>query len=1278
MEKLFLELYSVFRNKKILFSAIVFFVILTAIILDFRITLEEDISKTLPGENDRITLVLKHSRFTNKIILNIFSSDSLKPADPDSLISFAGELTDSLQNQNFSRFLAGSTYKISDSVAGDLINIFYENLPVFLTEKDFSKIDSLLMPERINQILEKDYKTLISPAGFTLKKNILQDPLGISYLALTRLKQFQVEDGYEIVDGYIFTKNHRNLLLFLNPLHPSSETRRNAIFFGRLDRLLKDMKVKFHNNINAEYYGAPAVAVGNADQIKNDIAVTVTVAIVIILLFVGVFFRSRIIPLISFLPAIFGAIMALALIFIIKGKVSTIALGIGSVLLGIIVDYALYFYGLYRSKDTVDSVLRDISTPILICSLTTSIAFFSLLFVRSEVLRDLGLFAGLSILGAALFSLIVLPHLMSLKHKPSEAGKLYLIERVVNYNFESNKLLISCLFLISILSLFYFRKADFEKDMYSMNFLSARMRTAEQHLNNIADISLKSVYVFSTGENLDHALAVNARTCEILGDLKRKNIIEKYSDAGSILVNDSIQKERIRRWSAYWTEEKKEELRKTISETGARLGFKADAFNRFYSFLGRDFRSADISGFNSFRNLFLNDMITETNDLVMVMSVVKVKNSQRSEIFSILSGEKNTVVIDPNEITSSLVSSIRIDFDLLVKLCLIFVTLTLIIAFGRIETGLIAALPMFISWLWTLGFMGLTGIKFNIFNIIVSTFVFGLGVDYSILMMQGFLLEYKYGQHDLPSYKTSIFLSSFTTIVGVGVLQLARHPALHSIALISVVGLISVVMISYTIDPVLFKWLVAKNGKKRVLPVTLSDILVTVYVLSVGLILFILLNILLLLVLPLPITSRIKKRILHRAIFLSMKISSYGMIGVRFRKINESHEEFKTPSIIIANHQSHIDLPLLLMQSSKIIVLTNKWVWNNPLYALVIRYLGFYSVTKGYEPLVEKLRKKTEEGYSILVFPEGTRSPDSSIKRFHKGAFLLAEMLNLDIVPIIIHGAGDCMTKGENHIKGGTITVKIFPRIRAEETGSGNDYHERTKRMLRFYRQEYECLKSELETPAYFRQKLIRNYIYKGPILEWYTRVKIRLENNWETINRIVPAESDIVDIGCGYGMISYMLGFTSRKRNILGIDWDPDKIKLANNCISKTEKINFVAGDAVAYAYPDSDVFLLSDVLHYIPEDQQLQLLHNCIMHLKPGGLMIVRDADKDLKRRHLGTRYTEFFSTRFGYNKSLQKKLFFFSGNRLKDLAERNGMKIEIIDQSSLTSNILYILRR
>jgi 1-acyl-sn-glycerol-3-phosphate acyltransferase len=1278
MQSFFLLLYRSFNKKRILFFSMVIIGGFIAAYLASRITLEEDISKSMPGESDKISLVINNSRLTNKIILNIFLNDTTKAADLDKLITFSDELVDSLRNRNFSRYIDQSTLKISDSLIDNMMEFFYENIPLFLTENDYQKIDSLLLPETIDKTLEKNYKTLISPTSFALKKYILLDPIGISSLALNKLKQFQIEEGYGVQGGYIFTGNRKNLLLFIDPVNPPTETRKNAIFFKQLDKLLKVLSVKNDYIIKAEYYGSSAVAVSNAEQVKKDIALTVTISLVIILLFVGWFFRNAIIPFIGFLPAVFGGIAALALIYIIKAKMSTIALGIGSVLLGIIVDYALYIFSLYKAKGSIEVVIRDMSISIAMCSLTTAAAFFSLLFVKSEVLKDLGLFAGLSVLGAALFTLVILPHLIKMRNKPSGKGKLSPIDKIVTYKFESNKILIIGILVITVVFFFFSKKAGFETDMYSMNYLSLKMKEAEKHLNKINDISLKSVYIVSTGDNLDQALSKNAKVIETLDKLKNKDIVKKYTDVGTILINDSIQKERILRWKDYWSFEKRKKLENTMIIESAKYGFRNNAFNKFYDFLSKDIQPLDISRFSTIRSLFLNDMITETKDFSMVMSLVKVNNDDRHKVYTEFSGNNNSIVIDRQEITSGFVKSIRTDFDLLVKLCLILVTLIVILSYGRIETGIIASIPMYISWLWVLGFMAVFGIKFNIINIIVTTFVFGLGVDYSILMMRGLSLEYKYGHKELSSYKTSIFLSAFTTIIGVGVLLLAKHPSLNSIALVSVIGLLSVVLISYTIVPIMFRWLVLKNNKKRMLPVTLSDIIITMAVFALFVTGCLFMNMMLLLVFLLPIPSKNKHLLMHKGMVLWCKIPVYSMLHIKKKVVNPGGEDFGKPALIISNHQSHIDLLLLLMLHPKLIVLTTKWVWNNPIYALVIRYLNYYPVMEGYGDLTDKLKAKIDEGYSVIVFPEGSRSPDSAIRRFHKGAFLLADKLKLDLLPVFIHGAGDCMNKGENHLRGGSITIKIYPRVKPGDSRYGSDYHEMTKSMLSFYRSEYAKMKEELETPSYFRKKLIRNYIYKGPVLEWYTRIKLSLEGNYERINSLIPREARVVDIGCGYGYLSYLLSFVSPERKILGIDYDEGKIETANHCISKNSRIDFVSANASAYAFENADVFVLSDVLHYLPDDRQTVVLERCMEKLNANGKIIIRDADSDFKKRHRGTRYTEFFSTRSGFNKAGQNRLFFFSGRKIVDIAARHGFQTEIMNQSRLTSNMLFILRK
>ena len=137
--------------------------------------------------------------------------------------------------------------------------------------------------------------------------------------------------------------------------------------------------------------------------------------------------------------------------------------------------------------------------------------------------------------------------------------------------------------------------------------------------------------------------------------------------------------------------------------------------------------------------------------------------------------------------------------------------------------------------------------------------------------------------------------------------------------------------------------------------------------------------------------------------------------------------------------------------------------------------------------------------------------------------------------------------KGDLLLKDGTTTVHFLPRISPGDKSFGNGYSERGKNISRYFKNQYEQIKSKIEQPAYFKEQLIRNYLYKGPVLEWYMRVKLRLENNYEQFHELLPKEGKLLDIGCGYGFMSYMLQFAGPKREITGLDYDEEKIATAN-----------------------------------------------------------------------------------------------------------------------------------
>lgn len=394
--------------------------------------------------------------------------------------------------------------------------------------------------------------------------------------------------------------------------------------------------------------------------------------------------------------------------------------------------------------------------------------------------------------------------------------------------------------------------------------------------------------------------------------------------------------------------------------------------------------------------------------------------------------------------------------------------------------------------------------------------------------------------------------------------------------------------------------------------------------------------------------------------------------------IGKTHRTFSQASILIANHTSFLDILLTTMLHPKLILLTNKWVWNSPVFGGVVRLADYYPVTEGAEESVAGLKDRVQEGYSVVVFPEGKRSEDGKLNRFHKGAFYLAEALAIRIQPLLIHGAADAIPKGSFYLTEGQLTLKFLDPIEANDIRYGTNYVERTKSISKYFKQEYARLASEIETPEYFAHRLITNYIYKGPILEWYLRVKIKLEKNYEPFHKLLPLKGIILDLGCGYGFLCYMLQFLSNERTIIGVDYDEDKIDTANHGYLRSDRLRFHYADVTQFHLEKYDAIIISDVLHYLKPDDQELLLKRVFKALNTGGKLMIREGNCDLKRRHRGTQLTEFFSVKLlKFNKSLNP-MYFVSGESIKKIAASYGMGVEILDDAKFTSNVIFVVQK
>ncbi len=201
-----------------------------------------------------------------------------------------------------------------------------------------------------------------------------------------------------------------------------------------------------------------------------------------------------------------------------------------------------------------------------------------------------------------------------------------------------------------------------------------------------------------------------------------------------------------------------------------------------------------------------------------------------------------------------------------------------------------------------------------------------------------------------------------------------------------------------------------------------------------------------------------RKRIIHYMVMYYSRFFIW-VIPISPKYINETGEQFKKPAVIISNHQSLIDTALLFRLCPKAIILTNDWVYNSPVFGHISKLADFYNVSAGIDRIFEKLRERVEEGYSILVFPEGTRSLNQKIQRFHRGAFYIAEKLEMDIVPILFYGTGEFLKKGEFWGKSHPVCQKVFSRITIKDRSYGENYSKRAKYIRQYLTMEYQELK---------------------------------------------------------------------------------------------------------------------------------------------------------------------------------------------------------------------------
>lgn len=164
------------------------------------------------------------------------------------------------------------------------------------------------------------------------------------------------------------------------------------------------------------------------------------------------------------------------------------------------------------------------------------------------------------------------------------------------------------------------------------------------------------------------------------------------------------------------------------------------------------------------------------------------------------------------------------------------------------------------------------------------------------------------------------------------------------------------------------------------------------------------------------------------------------------------------PCILIANHQSLLDTLVMMTLHTRICIMTKDWVTHNVLFGDIVRSFDILPTSTDLDALLPTVQERINQGFSIMVFPEGTRTSTGEIGRFHRGAFYLAEKCHLPIRPVVMRGTFQALNKPTWHTGlPKEISANILPIVPPEDTSFGTDYKERTKAFKAMYMDQIDC-----------------------------------------------------------------------------------------------------------------------------------------------------------------------------------------------------------------------------
>ena len=800
----FVKIYRFFTQHKFLLYALL---VLSSVIFAFfaiKSKFEEDLMKLLPkSEKSECDLVFGNVKVKDKLFMQMTG------AEPEVMVGYVDELMDSILTND--EGIANTLYRLEPDMALNALDYAMMHVPSFVDTTLYARFDSAIA--HADETMARNHELIMNDETGMVSELVSTDPLGLRECLMPDISGGM---GFALIDGHLFCPDSSVALIFIAPDFQTFNSQEGGKLINHLRDCIQQFN-KMHPDVEVLMHGAVVESANNASTMKRDIALTIGISLVLILLYLCISFKSYNIIWQNVLPILYGTVFALACMYWIKGGMSLMALGVGAVILGVALSYCLHIIVHQRFVGDVEQMLKDEAVPVCLGCLTTIGAFLGLMFTESELLKDFGLFATFALLGSTFFALIFLPHFLNVKDAKHSKKAFKLINKINNYPYDRNPVIIIALCIVILIGFIFSDKVQFDNDLKHIGYESEAFQKSRQLYEEKNDQGGMQRYYAVTATDLDEALEANMALATTLDSLRRAGDVFSYTPVASLLFQSQAEQERrIAAWQRYWTPEKVAQAMSAVKAAALKNELPSDIFVPFQAMIEAEYEPGNLYESGIVPDGLLCNFIEETDGKFLIFNAPQLSKEKLKEVDDCVAAKPHAVVVDPLYYTGGLISMIHKDFNMALIISSVFVFVVLLLSFRNILISILAFLPMFLSWYVVQGWMAILGLSFNMINIVISTFIFGIGVDYSIFVMKGLIEGQRQEESRLLEYhKVAIFFSALVLIVVMGAMLFAKHPTIVSIGECALIGMVSTILITYTLQPLLFRWLMKWPFIKR-------------------------------------------------------------------------------------------------------------------------------------------------------------------------------------------------------------------------------------------------------------------------------------------------------------------------------------------------------------------------------------------------------------------------------------------------------------------------------